>query len=50
MLLELSMVGLVVEERSTALEFYRYLGVDIPAGADEERFVMHRMESGTTVF
>ena len=50
MSLELSMVGLVVESIPTSLEFYRRLGVDIPAEADAERFVMHRMESGVTVF
>lgn len=50
MSLELSMVGLVVEDISASLEFYRRLGVDIPASADGERFVMHRMESGVTVF
>lgn len=48
--LELSMVGLVVEDMSKALEFYRRLGVDIPAESDKERFVMHRMDSGVTIF
>jgi len=50
MSLELSMVGLVVKSMPTSLEFYRRLGVEIPAEADAERFVMHRMESGVTVF
>ncbi|MGH8914004.1 MAG: VOC family protein [Acidimicrobiia bacterium] len=50
MSLELSMVGLVVRDMPTALEFYRRLGVDIPESADAEAFVMHRMESGVTVF
>ncbi|MGH8912210.1 MAG: VOC family protein [Acidimicrobiia bacterium] len=50
MSLELSMVGLVVKSMPPSLEFYRRLGVDIPADADAERFVMHRMESGVTVF
>jgi predicted lactoylglutathione lyase len=48
--LELSMVGLVVEEMATSLQFYRRLGIDIPEEADDEVFVMHRMESGVTVF
>jgi predicted lactoylglutathione lyase len=50
MSLELSMVGLVVRDMPASLEFYRRLGVDIPESADAERFVMHRMESGVTVF
>jgi len=50
MSLELSMVGLVVKDMPASLEFYRRLGVDVPAEADGERFVMHRMESGVTVF
>ena len=50
MSLELSMVGLVVKEMPASLEFYRRLGVDLPDSADHERFVMHRMESGVTVF
>ena len=44
------MVGLVVESMPTSLEFYRRLGVDIPVEADAERFVMHRMDSGVTLF
>jgi len=50
MSLELSMVGLVVKNMPASLEFYRRLGVEIPAAADDERFVMHRMESGVTLF
>lgn len=50
MSLELAMVGLVVRDMPKSLEFYRRLGVDIPAEADENRFVMHRMKSGVTVF
>lgn len=50
MSLELSMVGLVVKDMSASLEFYRRLGVDLPESADRQRFVMHRMESGVTVF
>lgn len=50
MSLELSMVGLVVHDMAASLEFHRRLGVDIPESADSEDFVMHRMESGVTVF
>lgn len=50
MSLELSMVGLVVKDMAASLEFYRRLGVEIPASADDEPFVMHRMESGVTMF
>ncbi|MGZ5385326.1 MAG: VOC family protein, partial [Acidimicrobiia bacterium] len=50
MSLELSMVGLVVRNMPVSLEFYRRLGIDIPSTADSERFVMHRMESGVTMF
>ena len=37
MSLELSMVGLVVRNMPASLEFYRRLGVEIPAAADDER-------------
>jgi len=50
MSIELSMVGLVVRNMPVSLEFYRRLGIEIPATADSERFVMHRMESGVTLF
>jgi predicted lactoylglutathione lyase len=44
------MLGLMVREMPRALEFYRRLGLEIPAEADDQRFVMHRMESGVTLF
>jgi catechol 2,3-dioxygenase-like lactoylglutathione lyase family enzyme len=50
MTIQLSMLGLMVSEMPAALEFYRRLGLDIPPEADGERFVMHRMESGVTLF
>ena len=50
MSVELSMVGLVVRNMPEALKFYRRLGIEIPATADSERFVMHRMASGVTMF
>ncbi len=50
MSIQLSMVGLMVEDMPRALEFYRRLGLEIPAEDDTKRFVMHRMESGVTLF
>lgn len=47
---QISMIGLMVEDMPRALAFYRLLGLDIPAEEDEKRFVMHRMESGVTLF
>lgn len=50
MTVQISMIGLMVEDMPRALAFYRLLGLDIPAEDDEKRFVMHRMESGVTLF
>ncbi|MGH9246782.1 MAG: VOC family protein [Acidimicrobiales bacterium] len=50
MSIELAMVGIVVRDMATSLEFYRRLGLDIPAEDDAQRFVMHRMKSGVTIF
>ena len=50
MSVQLAMVGIVVEDMARSLEFYRRLGLDIPSEADTERFVMHRMASGVTLF
>ena len=50
MSLELAMVGLVVGDMATSLAFYRRLGLDIPLDEDGNRFVMHRMKSGVTIF
>jgi len=47
---QVSMIGLMVEDMPRALAFYRLLGLDIPVEDDEKRFVMHRMESGVTLF
>jgi catechol 2,3-dioxygenase-like lactoylglutathione lyase family enzyme len=44
--IQLAMVGLVVADMKRSLDFYRHLGLDIPADADAQRFVMHRMQSG----
>lgn len=50
MSIQLSMLGLMVQDMPRALQFYRRLGLEIPAEADSQRFVMHRMESGVTLF
>ncbi|MEP6477909.1 MAG: VOC family protein [Rhodoglobus sp.] len=50
MTVQLAMVGVVVADMRATLAFYRALGLDIPVDADGERFVMHRMESGVTIF
>lgn len=50
MSIQLAMVGLVVSDMRRSLEFYRRLGLDIPAEEDDKRFVMHRMPSGVTLF
>lgn len=50
MSIQLSMLGLMVEDIPRALQFYRRLGLEIPAEEDAKRFVMHRMESGVTLF
>ncbi|MGB3329663.1 MAG: VOC family protein [Thermomicrobiales bacterium] len=47
---QLSMVGLMVEDMPRALAFYRLLGLEIPAEDDAKPFVMHRMPSGVTLF
>lgn len=43
------MVGLVVQDMACSLEFYRRLGIEIPAGEEHKPFVMKRMESGVTM-
>ena len=50
MTVQLSMLGIVVGDMPTALRFYRLLGLDIPAEADEQPFVIHRMDSGVSLF
>ena len=50
MALQLSMVGLVVEDMGRSLAFYRRLGLAIPAGADDRPHVEVKMESGITFF
>ncbi len=50
MSVQLSMVGLMVRDMAAALTFYRRLGLDIPADADQKPFVLHRMDSGVSIF
>jgi catechol 2,3-dioxygenase-like lactoylglutathione lyase family enzyme len=49
MALELYMVGVIVEDMPRALEFYRRLGVAVPASAEEQEHVEVKM-SGLTFF
>jgi len=48
--LQLSMVGLVVEDMERSLTFYRRLGLDIPADTDDRPHVEVKMENGITLF
>ena len=41
-----SVVGIVVADMSTALAFYRRLGLEIPADADKEPHVEHVLPGG----
>jgi len=50
MSVQLSMVGLMVRDMAASLTFYRRLGLAIPAAAEQKRFVLHRMESGVSIF
>jgi catechol 2,3-dioxygenase-like lactoylglutathione lyase family enzyme len=50
MALQLSMVGLVVEDMGRSLAFYRRLGVEVPAGEDDRPHVEVKMENGITFF
>jgi uncharacterized glyoxalase superfamily protein PhnB len=49
MALELYMVGVIVEDMPRAVEFYRRLGVEIPAGSETKPHVEVKM-SGLTFF
>jgi catechol 2,3-dioxygenase-like lactoylglutathione lyase family enzyme len=50
MALELYMLGLIVRDMSTALEFYRRLGLAIPDGSEKQSHVEIKMGSGLTFF
>jgi uncharacterized glyoxalase superfamily protein PhnB len=47
--LELYMVGVIVEDMTRAVEFYRRLGVDVPEGSESKGHVEVKM-SGLTFF
>jgi uncharacterized glyoxalase superfamily protein PhnB len=49
MALELYMVGVIVEDMSKAVEFYRRLGVEIPEGSENKPHIEVKM-SGLTFF
>lgn len=50
MALELYMLGLIVEDMSRSLEFYRRLGLTIPAGSEENTHIEIKMGNGLTFF
>ena len=50
MALELYMLGLIVQDMPAALEFYRRLGLAIPAGSEERSHVEVKMGNGLTFF
>ncbi len=50
MALELYMLGLVVQDMGKSLEFYRRLGLAIPAGSEGQTHVEVKMGSGLTFF
>ncbi len=50
MALELYMLGLIVRDMGKSLEFYRQLGLAIPAGSEEKTHVEVKMGSGLTFF
>lgn len=50
MALELYMLGLIVQDMGTSLEFYRRLGLAIPEGSEDKTHVQIKMGSGLTFF
>ncbi|KAF0248461.1 MAG: hypothetical protein FD167_2134 [bacterium] len=50
MALELYMLGLIVQDMGKSLEFYRRLGLAIPAGSEEKTHVGIKMGNGLTLF
>jgi len=50
MALQLSMIGLFVEDMGRSLAFYRRLSLEVPAGADDQPHVEVTMEDGVTFF
>jgi catechol 2,3-dioxygenase-like lactoylglutathione lyase family enzyme len=50
MALDLYMVGLIVADMAKSLEFYRRLGLEIPAGSEGRSHVQIKMGNGLTFF
>ena len=50
MALQLYMLGLIVSDMGQALEFYRRLGLEVPADSDDKTHVGIKMDSGLTLF
>lgn len=50
MALDLYMLGLIVQDMGTSLEFYRRLGLAIPAGSEGQTHVQVKMGNGLTFF
>ncbi|GCE21504.1 VOC family protein [Dictyobacter kobayashii] len=50
MALNLYMLGLVPQNMEKSLEFYRRLGLDIPAGSEGQRHVAVKMKGDLTFF
>jgi catechol 2,3-dioxygenase-like lactoylglutathione lyase family enzyme len=50
MALDLYMIGLIVQDMEKAVEFYRRLGLDIPAGSEKQAHVQVKMGGGLTFF
>ncbi|HEU5199469.1 MAG TPA: VOC family protein [Ktedonobacterales bacterium] len=50
MALELYMLGLIVQDMSKSLEFYRRLGLAIPEGSEGKPHVQIKMGNGLTFF
>jgi uncharacterized glyoxalase superfamily protein PhnB len=50
MALELYMLGLIVQDMSESLQFYRRLGLAIPEGCEDQTHVQIKMGNGLTFF
>ena len=50
MALDIYMIGLITQDMGTSLEFYRRLGLDIPAGSEQQSHVEIKMSGGLTFF
>ena len=50
MALGIYMIGLITQDMGKSLEFYRRLGLDIPAGSEQQSHVEIKMSAGLTFF